>query len=94
MKGCPFTNPTLMQIAAAHNVSAAQVCLKQPATSLAVGGVVTCTLYLQSPWLLLQVCLRWVLERGCISATGSFSTIAPSTHGPCTHDLTICRHWL
>ena len=40
MKGCPFSDPQLMQIATAHNVSAA------------------------------QVCLRWVLERGCVSATG------------------------
>jgi diketogulonate reductase-like aldo/keto reductase len=28
MKGCPFTNPTILSIAKAHSASAAQVCLR------------------------------------------------------------------
>jgi len=41
MKGCPFDNKDLISIAAAHKVSAA------------------------------QVCLRWVLEKGCMIASGT-----------------------
>lgn len=50
MKGCPFTDPTILKTAAAHNVSAA------------------------------QVCLRWVLDRGCVLAvgTGSNTTTVPA----------------
>jgi len=43
MRGCPFTDPTVGAIAAAHNVSTA------------------------------QVCLRWVLQRGCVVASGTGS---------------------
>lgn len=41
MKGCPFTDSNLQKIAAKHNVTTS------------------------------QVCLRWVLDRGCASATGT-----------------------
>lgn len=38
---CPFTNPTMLQIARNHNVTVA------------------------------QVCLRWILDRGCSLAVGT-----------------------
>ena len=41
MKNCPFSNAVLTKIAAAHNASVA------------------------------QVCLRWVLDRGCTIAVGT-----------------------
>jgi len=43
MKNCPFTNPTITAAAAAHKVSAS------------------------------QICLRWVLDRGCTIAVGTGS---------------------
>lgn len=46
MKHCPFTDPTILKIASAHKVSAA------------------------------QVCLRWILERGCTIAVGTGSDAA------------------
>eukprot|EP00656_Telonema_subtile_P013360 TRINITY_DN16789_c0_g1_i3.p2 TRINITY_DN16789_c0_g1~~TRINITY_DN16789_c0_g1_i3.p2 ORF type:complete len:140 (-),score=41.74 TRINITY_DN16789_c0_g1_i3:141-560(-) len=41
LKGCPFTHPTVVGIAAAHSLSAA------------------------------QLCLRWILQRGAVVATGT-----------------------
>merc|ERR1712146_407389 len=45
IKECPFEDPTVLKIAAAHNVTAS------------------------------QVCIRWVLDRGCASATGTGSDL-------------------
>lgn len=39
MKGCPFDNAVVKQIAAGHNVSAAQVCLRYV---LDRGGIIAC----------------------------------------------------